>query len=289
MYLPTTDRSGFYIGPARRENKNTAPARMLAGSAAMLSLSILCDSAVEHYRGSFRNKAMWTPIITSAAALTLNLVRMGRPRVRRNNTMRSLTDISAIVTGVAGLGFHLYNIVKRPGSPRLTGVFYGAPIGAPAALILAGTLGIAAGAFGSQVATQRFAATGNPRLMGAVTAIGLAGSVGEAALLHFRGAYHNPFMWTPVILPPLAAAALGRDVATAVPHNSTAKLLGATAAMGMIGSAFHIYGVSRNMGGWSNWRQNLLAGPPIPAPPAFTGLSLAGLAVLTAMRRRVRA
>jgi hypothetical protein len=38
--------------------------------------------------------------------------------------------------------------------------------------------------------------------------------------------------------------------------------------------------VQRRMGGWNNWRQNLLAGPPLPAPPAFTGLALAGLAAL---------
>jgi hypothetical protein len=34
------------------------------------------------------------------------------------------------------------------------------------------------------------------------------------------------------------------------------------------------------MGGWRNWRQNLLAGPPLPAPPAFVGLAFAGLAAL---------
>ena len=37
---------------------------------------------------------------------------------------------------------------------------------------------------------------------------------------------------------------------------------------------------------WRNWRQNILAGPPIPAPPAFTGLALAGLGALILMRRR---
>ena len=38
----------------------------------------------------------------------------------------------------------------------------------------------------------------------------------------------------------------------------------------------HAYGISRNMGGWRNWSQNLLNGPPLPAPPSFTGLALAG-------------
>jgi hypothetical protein len=35
------------------------------------------------------------------------------------------------------------------------------------------------------------------------------------------------------------------------------------------------------MGGWRNWNQNILNGPPLPAPPSFTGLALAGLAALS--------
>jgi hypothetical protein len=53
-----------------------------------------------------------------------------------------------------------------------------------------------------------------------------------------------------------------------------------TAAMGVVGVAFHAFGVHRNMGGWKNWRQNVLNGPPLPAPPSFIGLALAGLAAL---------
>jgi hypothetical protein len=50
--------------------------------------------------------------------------------------------------------------------------------------------------------------------------------------------------------------------------------------------AFHIFGVARNMGGWRNWSQNVLNGPPIPAPPSFTGLALAGLAALALLEDR---
>jgi hypothetical protein len=39
------------------------------------------------------------------------------------------------------------------------------------------------------------------------------------------------------------------------------------------------------MGGWRNWRQNVLSGPPLPAPPAFAGLSVAGLAALRLIER----
>jgi len=56
-----------------------------------------------------------------------------------------------------------------------------------------------------------------------------------------------------------------------------------TALLGFVGAGFHVIGVARNMGGWRNWTQNVLNGPPIPAPPSFTGLALAGLAALGLM------
>jgi hypothetical protein len=40
------------------------------------------------------------------------------------------------------------------------------------------------------------------------------------------------------------------------------------------------------MGGWRNWTQNVLNGPPLPAPPSFTGLALAGLAALGLLKER---
>jgi hypothetical protein len=88
-------------------------------------------------------------------------------------------------------------------------------------------------------------------------------------------------MFLPVTVPPLAAvlmlwAALGGRGARAL----TRGWLAATAALGFVGVGFHSYGIARSMGGWRNWSQNLLNGPPLPAPPSFTGLALAGLAAL---------
>ena len=42
------------------------------------------------------------------------------------------------------------------------------------------------------------------------------------------------------------------------------------------------------MGGWRNWSQNVLNGPPMPAPPSFTGLALAGLAALSLIEEATR-
>lgn len=279
MYLPRIDRSGFRTG--RLTETPIAPYRLIATGAATLSLSVMADSAIEHYRGSFRRSPMTAPVFGGAAALVRNALRAAGLMKKWG----SLGDRTAMLTGMAGLCFHAWNIAKRPGSPRLNGFFYGAPIGAPAALTLAGALGAAARNLAIDDGKDR-GYLSDPRAIGAIASLGMVGSAGEAALLHFRGAYHNPAMWAPIALPPAAAIALARDVSTGRAHRGSAGLLSATALLGLAGTAFHVLGVARHMGGWSNWRQNLLAGPPVPAPPAFTGLALAGLGALLAMRGR---
>jgi hypothetical protein len=62
--------------------------------------------------------------------------------------------------------------------------------------------------------------------------------------------------------------------------------LAMTALLGLAGVAFHAYGVSRNMGGWRNWSQNVLNGPPLPAPPSLTALALAGFAALPLLQEK---
>jgi hypothetical protein len=146
---------------------------------------------------------------------------------------------------------------------------------------LAGVLGVTAERVRDN--TPRILGLPAARAMAALSSLGMLGTMGEAGLLHFRGAYHNPAMFLPVTVPPVAAALLGN---LAIGEHGKARWftrwwLRLTAALGFAGVGFHIFGVARNMGGWRNWRQNVLSGPPIPAPPSFTALALAGLAALS--------
>ena len=61
-------------------------------------------------------------------------------RPRRHSTRDTVYALAAL-TGIAGLVFHAYNIGKRPGGLSWLNLFYAAPVGAPAALVLAGLLG----------------------------------------------------------------------------------------------------------------------------------------------------
>lgn len=260
---------------------NRQPAGQLYLSSAMLAASVLSDSALEHYRGGFSNPGMFAPLASAALALTWALRGAGRP----GRPAPALPFAAACATGAAGLGFHTYNVLRRPGGLSWANLFYAAPLGAPAALSLAGLFGLGA----------RAAARGAPTLarlpsgqaLCALTAAGLAGTSMEAALLHFRGAYHNPAMWLPVTLPPLGAALLAASAVRAPsrPQGLARSWLSACAWLGVAGVALHARGVARQMGGWHNWSQNLLSGPPLPAPPSFSALALAGRAAL-ALRAR---
>jgi hypothetical protein len=268
--------AGLGSALSRREAVAPAGSRAVWTAAALLAASALADSAIEHYRGGFKNPGMYAPLAGSAAMLALAGVKAaGRPASSKG----LIVCAAAGAIGAAGLGFHLYNVTKRPGGFSWHNLFYGAPLAAPAALALSGVLGFVAQAAG------RFSRAARRRLLAGLGAIGLFGTVLEAGLLHFRGAFQNPFMWAPVTVPPLAATALvvaGAGEAPSRARGLARGLLAATAAVGAAGVGFHLFGISRAMGGWRNWRQNLIDGPPVPAPPAFSALALLGLTALAA-------
>lgn len=268
------------------------PARQLHGAAAIIGASVLADSAVEHYRGSFQNSAMILPLVSSALNIASSLHGMNAAE-SDSHKARTLAYCAAIGIGAVGTGFHLYNVTKRVGGVRWENLFYGAPLGAPAALALSGMAGLAADRLAGNARRHGEATLfGLPagRVVAAFTSLGLIGTVGEAGLLHFRGNFQNPAMVLPVTVPPVAAALMA-DAALRPrrrQHGFARLWLRLTSAMGFAGAAFHAYGVSRAMGGWANWRQNVVDGPPIPAPPSFSGLAVAALAALKLIERSDR-
>lgn len=270
----------------------SGPARLLRASAALLAGSVLADSATEHYRGSYKNPAMYLPLISASLAI----LAAGQGSVSGGGVItRRFRDSAyglAGALGLGGVGFHLFNVGKRPGGYNWLNLFYAAPLGAPAALSLTGLIGYAAERLSSPGGSsgKRLFALPFGRALAGVTGVGIMGTVSEALLLHFRGAFQNPFMWLPVSLPPVASALVVKAALTSSSdrHWLTRGWLWLTAALGIGGVGFHAYGVSRAMGGWRNWSQNVIDGPPLPAPPSFSALALAGLAALDLIEGRGR-
>ncbi len=269
--------------PRGKRATAVSEARELHVGSAMLAGSVLFDSAIEHYRGSFKNPAMWLALAAAGTSLAAGI----DGAVKEENASEPLRDaayIAAATVGVIGTGFHVYNVTKRTGGLTWNNAFYAAPMGAPAALILSGLLGYGAERVRDAAPFTKPRILGMPagRLLSGLTAVGLLGTTAEAWLLHFRGNFQNKAMYLPVTLPPSAAAVVAAT--TLMPHpiaRSVSRVwLAAVAVMGFVGVGFHINGVARMMGGWKNWSQNMIDGPPIPAPPSFSGLAVAGMAAL---------
>jgi hypothetical protein len=72
-------------GAQRGAGATLRAARRLNGATGVLATSVLLDSAVEHYRGSFNNPAMIVPLLVSALTLGVSVHGTAdkRPAARR--------------------------------------------------------------------------------------------------------------------------------------------------------------------------------------------------------------
>ena len=102
----------------------------------------------------------------------------------------------------------------------------------------------------------------------------------EIAVLHYRGSFQNRFMWVPVLSLP---AVLAGGVASGLQKDerSSRDILRPFAwlmtILGTVGALFHLRGVARQMGGFRNWKYNVVTGPPFLAPVQVTLFGLLGV------------
>ncbi|MEJ7891322.1 MAG: hypothetical protein WKF94_01600 [Solirubrobacteraceae bacterium] len=113
---------------------------MVAAAAGPIGVEIY----FEHYRGSFGDKWMWTPIV-----LTPPLVAAGAAGVVSERAARTaLPVVSALyfLDGVIGVYTHLRGVRRKPGGLQepLYNLVMGPPLLAPGSLALIGTLGLVA-------------------------------------------------------------------------------------------------------------------------------------------------
>jgi hypothetical protein len=103
----------------------------------------------------------------------------------------------------------------------------------------------------------------------------------EIAILHYRGAFQNRFMWVPVLgLPAImvggVASGLQREERGS--RDIFRPFAWGMAIVGAAGSLFHLRGIARQMGGFYNWKYNVVTGPPVLAPAQVALFGLLGIA-----------
>jgi hypothetical protein len=135
------------MGGMRRFRKNVREGRLQKTLAAATALSVpglAFEIYLEHYKGSFGDKWMWTPI-----ALTPPLTAAGVAGIYSERVAKTwLPALSALyaLDGLIGVVTHLRGVQKRPGGLHepTYNLVMGPPLLAPGSLTLVGFLGILA-------------------------------------------------------------------------------------------------------------------------------------------------
>jgi hypothetical protein len=133
------------IGRALRNLRAGRLQRTLALTTAASAPPLALEIYLEHYRGSFGDKWMWTPLWLTPPLTAAGIAGFYSERAART----WLPAVSAVyaLDGLIGTWTHLRGIQKRPGGfKELTyNLVMGPPPLAPGSLCLVGALGIAAG------------------------------------------------------------------------------------------------------------------------------------------------
>jgi hypothetical protein len=120
--------------------------RSLSGLTAFAALVTTSEIYLEHYRASFGNKMMWSPVVVTPPVVVAGIGGI----FSRRWAKRYLPVAAAVYTGNGLLGeyYHARGVSRRPGGfDRDTAVYnlaMGPPIVAPGLMSIVGAMGILA-------------------------------------------------------------------------------------------------------------------------------------------------
>ncbi len=124
--------------------------RTLAAATAFSALPLGLEIYFEHFRGSFGDKWMWTPVVLSPALTLAGVAGVRSERAAR--TWLPVLGALYCADGVIGVLTHVRGVHRKPGGfhEPLFNVVMGPPLLAPGSLALVGGLGVAAAVFGRE-------------------------------------------------------------------------------------------------------------------------------------------
>ena len=256
------------------------------------------EVAYEHYKGSYSNPIMYTPVTLSFVLAGAGFWGAWSERAAR--TVLRTVSLVTLADGLIGFGFHVRGIHRKPGGWRLpiTNIIMGPPIFAPLLFGTAAYLGFMA----SYLRCEEDAPIGQQPVRGwreelrtgqfqkhlaFISMIWAVFSGFEAWYSHYKSKFRIWAQWTPVLLAPVQIAACAaaisdkRAASTFLPISS-----GVAVIDGAIGFGYHARGILRRPGGRKTWLYNILYGPPIFAPLLFAACGALGL-LASALRREI--
>jgi len=118
--------------------------RTLALATAFSAPALGLEIYLEHYKGSFGDKWMWTPIVLTPPLTAAGLA--GAVSERAAKTVLPVVSALYFLDGLAGVITHLQGVRKKPGGLRepTYNLVMGPPLLAPGSLCMVGALGVLA-------------------------------------------------------------------------------------------------------------------------------------------------
>jgi len=261
----------------------------------------------EHYKGSYSNPVMYTPVILSGALAGAGLLGIFSGSAAR--TVLRWVSVITLADGIIGFGFHIRGIARKPGGWNLpiTNIVMGPPIFAPLLFGTSAYLGLMAsylrreedlnqrsGRLNKPIEFRNFGWRKNVRQgrfqkhLSALTVLWAFFSGFEALYSHYKSNFRSKAQWTPVILTPLLMAAGAGAMKSKRAANTLLPTVSALAlADGAVGFFYHARGIARRPGGMKKPLYNALYGPPIFAPLLFAACGFLGLMASLLRRERV--
>ena len=118
--------------------------KLLAASTALSAPPLALEVYLEHYKGSFGDKWMWTPLWLTPPLTAAGIAGFVSPKAAR--TWLPLFGALYALDGAIGIYTHVRGVQKRPGGFREAhyNLVMGPPLLAPGSLTLVGAMGVLA-------------------------------------------------------------------------------------------------------------------------------------------------
>ncbi len=275
------------------------------------------EVAYEHYRGSYSNPVMYTPVLLSGVLSAAGVA--GFFSRRSAQTFLRWTSWITLADGAIGFCFHVRGIARKPGGWRMpiVNLVMGPPVFAPLLFGTSAYLGVLASylqreedykdhkdhnqdqqdqqdhnsnhltpphktGFREDIRNGQF-----QKHLAVVTAVGTVCSGAEAWYSHYKDNFKYRVQWSPILITPLLAGSALGAVASKRVANTLLPVASALAMLdGVAGTAYHIRGILRRPGGRSKPLYNILYGPPIFAPMLFAACGMLGMLAYLMRRER---
>jgi hypothetical protein len=118
--------------------------RSLSGLTAIAALVTTSEIFIEHYRASFGNKVMWSPIVVTPPVLIAGIAGVFSKRWAK--TVLPATAVLYGLTGLLGEFMHVRGVSRKPGgwAQASYNVPTGPPLAAPGLMTLVAGMGVLA-------------------------------------------------------------------------------------------------------------------------------------------------